>query len=239
LEQAVSNFQRALELDPAFADAAAGLGAAYHAFGAYGLMAQADAFEKSRLAAQLALKLDPDRDDALNGVNVTLAADPLNPQILCFLGILQLHRGQLLEAEAALHRTIELSPTYIFAHYNLALVQLARKAPEEALKELSKEPSDFARLGGFALADFVLGRKAESDAALGQFIKSFGRYSPSGAASIYAFRGESDEAFKWLDRAYEQRDTHLTGIKYRTEFDELRPDPRYTAFLRKMNLPTN
>jgi TolB-like protein/Flp pilus assembly protein TadD len=287
LEQAVSDFQRALELDPSFADAATGLGDTYHALGAYGLMPQADAFEKSRLAAQLALKLDPHQqaahtllsyihmtydwdwsaaeresslamtppsdagivtnsilslimgrwDDALNGLNVTLAADPLNPQIHFFLGMLQLHRGRLPEAEAALHRTIELSPTYIFAHCNLALVHLARKEPEQALAEVSKEPSDFARMGGFALVYFVLGRKAESDATLGQFIKSYGPYSPSGAAAIYAFRGESDEAFKWLDRAYEQRDTHLTGIKYRTEFDKLREDPRYKVFLKKMNLP--
>jgi hypothetical protein len=42
--------------------------------------------------------------------------------------------------------------------------------------------------------------------------------------------GESDEAFKWLDRAYEQKDTLLYGIKFAPEFDKLHEDARYKAF---------
>ena len=60
---------------------------------------------------------------------------------------------------------------------------------------------------------------------------------PSSIAAVYAYRGESDEAFKWLDRAYEQKDSLLYGLKYRPEFDGLHDDPRYKAFLKKMNLP--
>jgi tetratricopeptide (TPR) repeat protein len=286
LEQAVSNFQRALELDPTFADAAAGLANAYHNLGAFGLMPPAEAFEKSRLAAQLALKLDPHQeeahavlgaihitydwdwaaaerefklamapqdaawrlnpllsltlgrwDDALKAINLGLAGDPMDPDGYFFLGLVQRCRGRLPEAEAALNRTIELSPTYTFAHYTLATVRLARWQPEEALAEFSKEPSEPVRLVGSALAYFRLGRKADSDAALAQYIKGYADYSPSGVATVYAFRGESDEAFKWLDRAYAQKDTLLSGIKYRTEFDKLHDDPRYKAFLKKMNLP--
>jgi TolB-like protein/DNA-binding winged helix-turn-helix (wHTH) protein/Flp pilus assembly protein TadD len=286
LEQAISDFQRALELDPAFADAAAGLANAYHNLGAFGLMPPAEAFEKSRLAAQVALKIDPHQqeahavlgaihitydwdwpaaerefklamapqdaawrlnpllsltlgrwDDALKAINLGLAGDPMDPDGYFFLGLVQRCRGRLPEAEAAMNRTIELSPTYTFAHYTLATVRLARGQPEEALAEFSKEPSEPVRLGGSALAYFRLGRKADSDAALAQYIKGYADYSPSGVATVYAFRGESDEAFKWLDRAYAQRDTLLSGIKYRTEFDKLHDDPRYKAFLKKMNLP--
>jgi adenylate cyclase len=56
-------------------------------------------------------------------------------------------------------------------------------------------------------------------------------------ATVHAFRGESDEAFKWLDRAYAEKDLLLYTIKYRTEFDKLHGDPRYKALLKKMNLP--
>jgi adenylate cyclase len=136
-----------------------------------------------------------------------------------------------------MNRNIELSPTYTFAHYDLALVLLARNEPDKALVEVLKEPSDAARLGGSALAYFRLGRKAESDAALEQYIKSYAAYSPSGVATVYAFRGETDEAFKWLDRAHAEKDLLLYSIKYRTEFNGLHDDPRYKAFLRKMNLP--
>ena len=286
LEQAISHFQRALELDPAFADAPAGLANAYQNLGAFGLMPAAEAFEKSRVAAQLALKLDPQQqeahavlsaihitydwdwpaaerefklavagappdmqvdlllsltmgrwDDALKVINLELAGDPMDPDGYFFLGLVQRCRGRLPEAEAAMNRTIELSPTYTFAHYTLATVRLARGQPEEALVEFSKEPSEPVRLVGSALAYFALGRKAESDAALAQYIKGYADYSPSGVATVYAFRGESDEAFKWLDRAYAEKDTLLHGIKYRTEFNKLHDDPRYKAFLKKMNLP--
>ncbi len=286
LEQAVIDFQRALELDPAFADAAAGLANAYQNLGAFALMPAAEAFEKSRRAAELALKLDPHQqeahvvlssihitydwdwaaaerefklavatapaylqvdpllsltlgrwEDALKALNARLAHDPLDPDNYFFLGLAQLCRGRLPEAEAALNRNIELSPSYTFAHYELALVLLARSEPDKALVEILKEPSEPARVGGSALADFRLGRKADSDAALAKYIESYGPYVPSGVAAVYAFRGESDEAFKWLDRAYAEKDTLLNAIKYRTEFAKLHDDPRYKALLAKMNLP--
>lgn len=87
------------------------------------------------------------------------------------------------------------------------------------------------------MAYSALGRKADSDAALAQTLKRYGADYPAGIATVYGFRGESDEAFKWLDRAYEQKDFGLSTIKYTLEFDKLHDDPRYKAFLKKMNLP--
>jgi hypothetical protein len=46
-----------------------------------------------------------------------------------------------------------------------------------------------------------------------------------------------DQAFAWLDRAYSQKDAALYEIKYDPFFKNLKFDPRYKAFLRKMNLP--
>ena len=54
---------------------------------------------------------------------------------------------------------------------------------------------------------------------------------------MYAFRGETDEAFKWLDRAYAEKDLLLYGIKYRTEFNGLHDDPRYKALAGRLGLP--
>ena len=149
----------------------------------------------------------------------------------------QLCRGRFPEAEAALRRTVELSPAFAFAHYDLALVSLARNEPNKALVEFSKDPNEPVRLVGSALANFKLGNKRESDAALAQMIKNYADYSPSGVATVYAFRGESDEAFKWLDRAYMEKDALLYAMKFRTEFNGLHDDPRYKAFLKRMNLP--
>ncbi len=176
-------------------------------------------------------------DDALKIVNKSVADDPLDPQNYLWLGIVEMRRGRLSEAEAAMRRGLELSPAFIFSHYILARVLLERREPEAASAESMKEPIDGFRLIGSAMAYFALGRRSESDAALAQLIKTYAPYLPSGIAAAYAFRGESDEAFQWLDRAYAQRDPLLYRIKFTTEFDKLHDDPRYKAFLRKMNLP--
>jgi hypothetical protein len=102
---------------------------------------------------------------------------------------------------------------------------------------MRKEPLDAARLIGSALADFALGNKANSDTALEQLRNRYAAYIPAGIGAVYAYRGESAEAFRWLDRAYEQKDSLLYRIKFAPEFDKLHGDPRYRAFLRKMNLP--
>jgi hypothetical protein len=53
----------------------------------------------------------------------------------------------------------------------------------------------------------------------------------------YAFRGEPDEALRWLDRAYAQKDPGLYTVKGEPLLKNIEADPRLKAFLRKMNLP--
>jgi hypothetical protein len=54
----------------------------------------------------------------------------------------------------------------------------------------------------------------------------------------YAFRGEPNEAVKWLDLAYAQKDSGMLPlIKGDSSFNKIQADPRYKAFLSKMNLP--
>lgn len=60
---------------------------------------------------------------------------------------------------------------------------------------------------------------------------------PFFVASVYAFRGESDEALKWLDTAYALREIALPLLKSQSMFGELEGDPRYKALLKKMKLP--
>jgi hypothetical protein len=58
-------------------------------------------------------------------------------------------------------------------------------------------------------------------------------------AEVYAFRGEIDAAWQWIDRAYRQRDGGgLMFVKIDPLLKGMREDPRYTELLRKMRLPT-
>jgi len=71
--------------------------------------------------------------------------------------------------------------------------------------------------------------------------KLLAKYHAVGAyqiAEVYAFRNQSDEAFEWLDRAYVQRDSGLIGTKVDSLLKNLHGDPRYTSFLKKLNLPS-
>jgi hypothetical protein len=56
-------------------------------------------------------------------------------------------------------------------------------------------------------------------------------------AKAQAFRGESDEAMQWLERAFAQKDPWLFQIKFNRLMKNLEADPRYKAFLRKLNFP--
>jgi TolB-like protein/Flp pilus assembly protein TadD len=289
VEQAISDFERVLELDPSFAPAELWLGNAYFTLGLYGFMPPAIAFEKSRQASERALTLDPslamahaqlgdihrvydwdwpaaDRelklaltlaptdgnilfyasgqslsmgrwDEAVKQANAALAQDPLSQAAYGNLCLAQLRRGRLEEAEAAARRTLEINPTGPFGHSFLGSVLLARSQPEAALREYSKETVEAARLSGSAMAYFAIGRTADSDVALAQMIRGQAN-RPYFIARVYGFRSEPDEALKWLDRAYAQKDGGpLSIIKGDPAFKKIEGDPRYKAFLKKMNLP--
>ena len=87
------------------------------------------------------------------------------------------------------------------------------------------------------MAYSALGRKADSDASLAHLEKAHADQNPFRIAQVNAFRGESDEALKWLERAFAQKSPQLLFIKVDTLFRKLEGDPRYKALLKKMNLP--
>jgi TolB-like protein len=174
-------------------------------------------------------------DDALKAIDASLAQDPLNPSSYLVLHLIQIRRGRLAEAEAAIRRTLGISPTFSKAHYFLGVAQLLRGQSEMGLAEIMKETDEGSRLPGLAIAYFALGRKSDSDAALAQSLKSQAN-RPFQIAGAYAFRGESDDALKWLERAYAQKDPYLCSIKGETTLEKLKGDPRYEALLKKMNL---
>lgn len=81
------------------------------------------------------------------------------------------------------------------------------------------------------------GRADESQRALDSLIDRDAHTAAFQIASAYAWRGEKDRAFQWLERAYRQHDGGLSVVKVAPGLRSLRGDPRYTALLKKMNLP--
>jgi len=176
-------------------------------------------------------------DDALRQIKAALAQDPLDPNSFWNLAMIQARVTHLPEAEAAMRRALDIRSTYAYGQYYLGLILLARGDRDAALLEIQKETADFGKQPGLAIAYHALGRKADSDAVLARMLKEQADGNAFCIAEVYAFRGQSDDAMHWLDRAYIQKDAGLYFIKADLPMQSLASDPRFKAFLRKMNLP--
>ena len=111
-----------------------------------------------------------------------------------------------------------------------------RGDPSEAIIEYKRQNNPSEQAFGLALAYHALGRAADSNAALRSLIASGASNYAYEVAEVYAYRGEPTDALKWLDRAYTQKDATLKWILKDPTMANLASDPRYKAFLRKMNL---
>jgi len=87
---------------------------------------------------------------------------------------------------------------------------------------------------GVTMAQYSLGKKPESDAALAELISKYEKDSAYNIAYVMAYRGESDRAFEWLDKAVAYHDTGLVEISDDPMFANIRNDPRWLPFLRKI-----
>lgn len=162
--------------------------------------------------------------------------DPLNPTGYSALGMTFRQAGRMKEAEAAYRRALEIAPERVATRMVLSLVLVAQGRVEEGLAEIAAEPEEWARLTALAAACHTAGRREESDRAL----RELSERSPADAAyqiaAVHAWRGETEEAFSWLERAYAQRDAGLADVRNEPSFDSLHQDPRWSEFLRRMGL---
>jgi len=176
-------------------------------------------------------------DEAARLFKTALTLDPLFAPWHARLSDVQFATGRVSEAEKELRKSLEISPTYGGVHYGLGVALLAQGKLEAALMEMQQEQPDSGRDSGLAIVYHAMGRRAESDKALATYVREHAKDDASGIAYAYAYRRELDQAFVWLERSYGQKDTGLRMIKSNPFFKNLKGDPRYKAFLRRMNLP--
>ncbi len=288
LEQAISRYRQALQLDPGYALAWVGLADAHSNQADLGAVPVEEGYAKAREDAKKALALDPDLavawaalgwirvshdwdwsgadaayekaltlepgnamvirragalagtlgrfDEAIELDRRAARLDPLSASGQSNLGLHALYAGRLDAAEAAFRKALELNPEFPSAHAFLARVRLGRSDAVAALDEAEQEGDPFWRLFGRALAYHAMGRESESDAALGQLIEKDQDDGAFQIAEVYAYRGETDTAFAWLERAYGQRDGGFNEMKGDPLLHSLAADPRYEALLKRLGL---
>jgi serine/threonine-protein kinase len=176
-------------------------------------------------------------NDAERNLRAVLTRDPLATTAIFHLGLAYYLSGRLEEAEGMYRHLLELDPTWTWARLYLGKALLAQDKPEEALATIQLEADDGARVAGLPVFLQAAGRQAEADRALQSLIERWGDSGAYGVALTYAYRGDHDRALEWLGRAYEQKDAGLAEIVGEPIFNGMADDPRFKAFLRKMNLP--
>ena len=176
-------------------------------------------------------------DEAIKLTRHSIKLNPLSTARYNNLGYLTLSAGLLNESDAAFKKTLELNPRYPGGHLQVSLVYLEKGKFDLALDQIKMETDPFWQRFGFALVYHSLGKNKEADDMLDELIKEDQDDAAFQIAEIYAYRGETDKAFNWLERAYLQRDSGLPELKSDVFLRHLDKDPRYAAFLKKMKLP--
>ena len=284
--QTVAAYQKAIDLDPHYADAYAEL-----ALAQYYLGDDTGNLELERTAermAQKAIDMDPQRPigytsraqirsfirydwaGAEADFKQALTLDPTDIRVLGRYASILTNVGRLEEAEAmrrkgleldplddanwaglggtlilsgnypaayeALHRARALRPEGTTWQSGLGLLQLLDGHAAEALVTYQKMSFAGYRDTGVAQAEHTLGDAKASQQALDRLIATSADVAAYQIAQVYAWRGEKDKAFEWLNRAYRQQDGGLIGFKGDPLFKLLRSDPRFVALLSRLNL---
>ncbi len=142
-------------------------------------------------------------------------------------------------------KTLALSPNTPFLHGELGFAYAGKGMYNEALAEYQKllelTGGDPRYKVSLAWAYAMAGKKSEVLKIIDEFKQPSKRkfLKPFNRASIYAALGEKEQAFIWLEKAYEERSEALPFIEIHCDpqFDKLRDDPRFQDLLRRMNLP--
>jgi DNA-binding winged helix-turn-helix (wHTH) protein/TolB-like protein/Tfp pilus assembly protein PilF len=292
LLQGIEYFRKAIEVDPNYAPAYAGLADCYNMLVVYGINQPKEAFPKAKAAAMKALSIDPSLaeartslafikhrwdwaredaeaefqlaikskptyapahqwyssylvamgrfDDAIAEAKRAEELEPLSFISNSHLGWILYLSGRYDEAIEHCKRLLDVDPNFFPARRYLGLAYEQKGMYVEAIAQfeqgvkLSKSPLMLSLLGH---AYAVSGRKAEAQRVLAQLDQQKQRYiSPYTIATIYAGLGEKDQAFKWLEKAFEDRDIWLMNLKVDPVLKSLRSDQRFESLLQRIGL---
>lgn len=293
LLEAIDFFNQAIEIDPNYGAAYAGLADCYNMLVVYGRLQPKEGFPKAKEAAAKALEIDEssaeahssmafikfrwdwDRaeterefqsaiklkpayapahqwyssylvaverfDEAIAEAKRTEELEPLSFVASSHLGWIYYLSGKNDEAIEQCRKILELDPSSFPARRYLGLAYEGKGMYPEAISEfqtgvkLSGSPLMLALLGH---AYAVAGKKAEAQQVLNdlQQLESQRYVSPYTVAAIYSGLGDQEQAFKWLDRAVEERDIWLMNLKVDPVFAKLRSQRKFTDILAQIRL---
>jgi len=200
-----------------------------------------------------AMDLEPSDDRVLNGVatflqtlrryeqsialqKVLARRDPINAIPYHNMGITFISARKFDEATASFDKALSFSPDMVLARIFqgfMAYVNGRYEASLEIMGRLSADTGNESyRLVAESMCYPELGREAEGAAALEKLEQDHGDDWAYVIGATHARQGRTDEALKWMERAYEEDGSSaLTGAYDDFMLDSLRDDPRWVALL--------
>jgi TolB-like protein/DNA-binding winged helix-turn-helix (wHTH) protein len=176
------------------------------------------------------------QEQAIPLARKAVGLDPLSPIVLYRAGRVEFQARHYDEARLLFGRILELNPTDPLGLYGLGLVFDAQKKFDLAISALERQKLQ----QGFDVAAVYAasGKPEEARRRMAEAIrrlkdeKSYVR--PGWVAEVYIALGDKDEAMRWLEQGYKERDLWLALLKVWPRFDPLRSDPRFQDLLRRM-----
>jgi tetratricopeptide (TPR) repeat protein len=147
------------------------------------------------------------------------------------------------EAIQWFRRVLDMDPNFLRGHWGLGLALVQKQKHDEAIAELKRavelSGSGAGQLGSLGYAYAVAGRRAEALDIVEKLEKSSSDHyiPPATVALVFSGLGETDQALAWLEKANDERDPWVTGLKVDPSFDSLRSDPRFQDLMRRVGLP--
>ncbi|HEY7471835.1 MAG TPA: tetratricopeptide repeat protein [Gemmatimonadota bacterium] len=214
-EGAERGFKRALALDPDYADARSRYANLLREMGRF--------------------------DEAIVEVRRAQRKDPLSLPIAAAAAGILYHAGRYDEAIEESRRALERAPQFYNASYYLGVSHLMKGNPEEAVRHfehvnrLAAVPGTIA---GLIVAYAAAERREEAATLLNELLPlaEQGKVPAYFVASAYVALDDRDEAFRWFDRAVDERTSWLTSLRVEPRFEGLHGDPRFRRLLVRVGL---
>lgn len=214
---AEQEFKRAIELNPNDASAHCGYGSYFQSFERFG-----EAIAERKLCREL---------------------DPISPTATANVGYPYYFARQYDQAIGHYRKALELDPNYAWAYLWIGQAYLGKRMYDEGISNinnaitLSEGNVRMKATLGYAYA--LTRKRREAQQIIDELqVQSEQKYvSAYFIAVIYSGLEEKDQAFAWLEKAYQERQPYLTLLKVEPVFDNLRLDRRFAELLRKVGLP--
>ena len=236
----------ALRLDSSLADADAALGAVslwydWNAKAAERQLKQAMRLDSNdvypyRYYGNL-LKAMGRFDSALTVIRRAQALEPLSAGRANSVALMYNTLGRYDDAIAQAKKALDIDPDYADAHLAIGNALLAKKNPTDAILEFGRAPKMSNRMrSAIGMAEAALGHRDRA-LSIAQNLESDSQkhyIGPENIAAVYVALGDTNNAFAWLEKAYQARSAYMALLKSDRRWDSIRGDPRFAALVRKV-----